>query len=373
MKLRLLCCGLSQLPRLADEENAGGYRLPRVLLARDSQQFLPDFALLLLADEILMDRMTYEGLIRGQIQSGPTVPLLARVLHQEGFLRLEDFDAIGHAQESQLAASLDADLEALESWIPTVRKWFDAWQAHYEGIQATLRPAIKQMRDAAAAGCPVALDYSHQASKFIHDTGGRYQMAAFYAEESLPPAGESLDDDRQIELRTMLSEELRLARGQLGLCQELGAALHDWCDLEPFYQEIVARSGASGGKGKPARQAHRVFELSLPEFSFWHPDNVLRALTDPRVRQWRDKVRESIAAKKPLGLREAEEILAAIRRFDHGVTATRLVTATMSTPPKRREKPTFAAPHADAVFGDAVLLLTSRSRDAQAPPKKIGP
>ena len=59
MKLRLMCSGLSHLP-LRAEEGGGecGVLLPRVFLARDSQQFLPDFALLLLMDEILMNRLT---------------------------------------------------------------------------------------------------------------------------------------------------------------------------------------------------------------------------------------------------------------------------------------------------------------------------
>ncbi len=368
MKLRLICSGLSHLPRLVEEgDNDGFGRLPRVFLARDSQQFLPDFALLLLADEVLMDRLTFDGLIRGQIQSGPAVPLLARLLQQEGFLRLENLETAGRAHERELAAALQADLEALESWVPTVREWFSTWKAHYQGIQVTLRPVIKQMRDAVTAGQQPESDYSHQASKFIHDTGGRYQMANFYAEESLPPEGGGLDDDRRAELQTLLTEQLRFARGNLCLGQEYGAALHDWCDLEPFYQEIVTREGRLAGAGKPGRVTRRLFELPLPEFSFWHPDNVLRALNDPRVRQLREKFKESIVARKPLGQRAAEEVLGAIRRFDHGVTNVRLVSATLTAAPKPRESPAKAVPRGDSLLADSSLLLTSRSLDAQRP------
>ena len=371
MKLGLICSGLSHLPRSGEEGENQGCRLPRVLLARDSQQFLPDFALLLLVDQILMDRRTFEGLLRGQVLSGPTVPLLARLLHQEGFLRLEDFEGVGRAQESHLAALLQADVAALESWVPTVRAWFSAWQSHYQGIQGTLRPVIKQMRDDAAAGEPAELDYSQAAAKFIHDTGGRYQMANFYAEEALAPEGESLEGDRRAEFQTLLSEELRLARGNLFLCEEFGAAQHDWCDLEPFYKSIVARGGEPAGAGKSERTTTRIFELPLPEFSFWHPDHVIRALKDPQVGQLRERVRESLAARKPLVHSAAQATLSAIRRFDQSVTTIRMVTATLSAAPKRREKPVESADRGAGILREDVLLLTSRALAAKAA-KKTG-
>jgi|GEM_PF-6080436 len=373
MKLQLICSGLSHLPRLPEDgSNEGGCRLPRVLLARNNQQFLPDYALLLLADEILMDRMTFEGLIRGQIQSGPTVALMAKLLHQEGFLRLEDFAVTVQARESQLAALIKADLGSLESWVPAVQEWFATWQAHFQGIQATLRPAIKQMREDAAAGRPAEMDYSHQASKFIHDTGGRYQMVNYYAEEALATEESGLDDHRRAELRTLLEDQLHFARGNLLLCQQFGAGLHDWCDFHPLYQEITARAGQGDEDGKPAQTAQPLFELPLPEFTFWHPDNVLRALNDPRVRQLRERVGESIATGKPLNDKAAGEILPAIARLDKGVTGIRLVTATIIAAPKSRGRQTGEVSSGDAVSTDSFPLLTSRSRDARQPDKTVG-
>ncbi len=362
MKLRLICSGLSQLPRSAEEENNHGYRLPRVMLARDSQQFLPDFALLLLVDEILMDRRTFEGLMRGQILSGPTVPLLARLLHQEGFLRLEDLEGVARAQERQLAGRLQKDIALLEAWVPAVREWYSVWQSHYQGIQATLRPAIKQLRDDAAAGQPADLDYSQPAGKFIHDTGGRYQMASFYSEEALPPEGDNLEGDRRAEFKTLLLEELTLAHLNLAMCREFGAALHDWCDTGPFYHEIQTRAGKPARGGKSGRAAATcLFELALPEFSFWHPDNVLKALHDPRVRKLRDHVRESIAAKKPFSPSATRETLSAVRHFDHSIATIRQVTATLTAEPSRSGKWKAGAAPADGLLVDSTLLFTSRS------------
>ncbi len=370
MKLRLICSGLSQLPLRAEEAGGeGGVRLPRVFLARDSQQFLPDFALLLLADEILMDRLTFEGLVRGQILSGPTVPLLARLLHQEGFVRLEDFGSVGGASTSPLAAGLPGDLAALETWIPIVREWLTAWQTHYEGIQLTLRPGIKEMREGLAAGKPLELDYAPQASKFLHDTGGRFQMASFYAEESLPSAGAGLNEEQRAELQTLLSEKLGFTRGNLGLGQEFGAAVHDWCDLEPFYREIVARTGKSARDEKLESVPQRLFEIPLPEFTFWHPDNILRALNDPQVRQLREVIRESIATKKPVEPKLIKTGLSALKNLDRGIVEVRLVTANIAGAPKRPARSAKVAPAGEALLADSVLLLTSRSVDARRPKK----
>jgi hypothetical protein len=370
MKLRLICSGLSQLPLRAEEAgDEAGVRLPRVFLARDSQQFLPDFALLLLADEILMDRLTFEGLIRGQILSGPTVPLLARLLQQEGFIRLEDFASAGRAATNPLAARLPGDLAALETWIPAVREWLAAWQAHYEGIQLTLRPVIKEMREGVAAGKAPKLDYAQQASKFLHDTGGRFQMASFYAEESLPSATGSLNEEQRFELQTLVSEKLGFTRGNLALGQEFGAAVHDWCDLEPFYREIVTRAAKSAGDEKWESEARRLFEIPLPEFTFWHPDNVLRALNDPQVRQLREVIRESIATKKPVEPKQFKTGLSALKNLDHGIVGVRLVTANLAGAPRRPERAAKVAPSGEALLADSVLLLTSRSVDARRPKK----
>ena len=372
MKLGLICSGLSHLPRQAEEGAGEGVaRLPRVFLARDSQQFLPDFALLLLVDELVMDRTTFAGLIRGLIQSGPTVPLLARFLHQEGFIRLENLEAASRARESQLAAVLQENLRSVESWVPTVREWFLAWHAHYQGIQTTLRPSINLMREAVAAGRTTETDCSQQTSKFIHDTGGRYQMAKFYAEESLPPEGGCLDESHSTELRTLLTEQLLFAHGNLHLCQEFGAALHDWCDLEPFYREIISRTSKSAQGWKFTSDAPSLFELPLPEFSFWHPDNVLRALNDPQVRHLRKMIKTGIAARKPLEHAAVIAVLDSIRRFDSGITTVRLVSATIAAAPKRRLRRTGVVPREDNILADSLLLLTSRSLDAQRPNKSV--
>lgn len=318
--MRLICSGLSYLPAQRDEKTAEAfYRIPRITIARVVQQFLPDYSMLLLAGELVMDRQTFEGLIRGQIQSGPTVALMLKLLHQEGFIRLEDFNAAICTNSEALEAALGKNLRQLHAWIPAVREWVQVWRGFYEGLQLTLRPRIKLLRAALAEGKPVPMDYATQASAFIHDMGGRFQMVSYYAEEALPSNGGASPAETTQELLDFVSEQLSFTLANQFLSREFDAGLHDWCDFDVFY------CPAPGEAKTDKPDARALFELQVPEFIFWHPDHVLSALKDARTLELRGLVRESAQSGQPLNAKKAERLLNSLARLDKGLTKVRLV------------------------------------------------
>ena len=76
MKIKLYCSGLSYQTRPNAVIDADYYQLPRLALARLNQAFLPDYSLLLLTESLVMDRRTFDELVRGLIQV-PGGPVLA--------------------------------------------------------------------------------------------------------------------------------------------------------------------------------------------------------------------------------------------------------------------------------------------------------
>lgn len=325
MKLSLICAGLSHLNDDSTDAKGGGiFRMPRISMARNTQQFLPDYALLLLADEMVMGRRTYEGLIRGQIESNSTMPLMVKLLHDEGFLRLENFDAALTEHHALLELMIEEDLQTQESWVPTMWTSVKSWQSFYEGLQLTLRPRAEKIRHDIAEGKPVGLNYARAASVFIHHMGGRYQMARYFAEEVLAPEGD--DADVLKERRDFLAEQLAYTLCNMLLSRKFAAAIHDWCDFTPHYFETIqrCRNRSPDTTTKPA--AKELFQLTLPEFILWHPNNVIKALRDPRVVALRAQVRKAVTGHATLDPKAAVETLDAVCSLESGVSKVRLVT-----------------------------------------------
>ncbi len=298
-------------------------------MAQTHQQLLPDYNLLLLADELVMDEQTYEGLIRGQIHAGPTVSLMAKLLREEGFIQLEKITAFEQKQRTQLKARIQAELEQAAAWIPAMRESVHIWQNFYEEIQLTLRPRIVELRKTLAAGKTVPMDYARQASAFLHDLGGRFQMVKYYADEALPPEGKTAEGEQWEALQGFLGEQLNYALANLQFGTQFKAGVHDWCDFQPFYQQATQ-------DGEKTSSTRELFSVPLPEFIFWHPDKVIRALKSKRVQRLREAVRESVFAGAMFDQPAAVKILKAVGLLEPGVNDVRQVQATLTSTAKRR-------------------------------------
>jgi len=314
MKASIYCSGLSYQSRPNAVIPDDRYQLPRLALARLNQAFLPDYSLLFLTDSLLVDRRTYDELVRGLIPLNGNVVLALKELHDVGLVELVDFEPIYDAVQEEVMEDLARDLAAFKSWEKAVADSIDNWFTYDAAVQGNLRPQIQQIRQAPKKA---KLDYSDLASNYLHDLAGRIQMVKFFAEDALPRENPNVEvlPDAEL-LMNHLNEHLRSLRYSLALARQRQAGLHDWTDAAPYYQRALATAPA------PA-----LFELPLPELALWHPDKVVAALTSKAATDLRALVNATLFQGEAWNAKDATKCLSAIAKLDHGIPGIRRVTA----------------------------------------------
>jgi hypothetical protein len=88
MKLLLTSFGVSHLRSKESDNHSIFYRMPPVSMSQFNQEFLPDYAVLLLTNEVIMDKETYERLMTDCHESYNKVAVMTRALYDEGFIHL---------------------------------------------------------------------------------------------------------------------------------------------------------------------------------------------------------------------------------------------------------------------------------------------
>lgn len=111
MYLMLTSFGVSHFTRRDRRNTDIFYRMPPASLACASQDFMPDYAVWLVANRIIIDEKTHNFLLTGRHRSYGNVALTAKVLHDEGFVRLENFDL-------SLTKSLVFVIQEMKRWPP---------------------------------------------------------------------------------------------------------------------------------------------------------------------------------------------------------------------------------------------------------------
>ncbi|MCP4985335.1 MAG: hypothetical protein GY928_04465, partial [Colwellia sp.] len=117
------------------------FRMPPLNMGNINELFLPDYGVLLFFDKIILDVKTWEKLIQiynKKINADESIKAfyseyykkIAEVLfelHDNGFVRLEDFDEILSSNKDLLVKMTDHDLQALDPWIEPLKKSHTIW------------------------------------------------------------------------------------------------------------------------------------------------------------------------------------------------------------------------------------------------------
>lgn len=312
MKTKLICSGLSYQIRPNAVIEAYQYQLPRLALARLNQAFLPDYSLLLLTESLLVDRRSLDELVRGLIPV-PGGPVLAlKSLQDAGLVEVVDFELPYVMLREEVQAALAKNLEGFKDWESAVAQSVKNWQSYNIALQENLRPKVQRLRQMTTH---TRVNYCDLASNYLHDLAGRIQMIKFFAEDALPSADPSVEvlPDKEL-LCNHLREHLNSAQYTVALAQRLKAGMHEWIDAAPYYHKLLA-----------SEQAAPVFELPIPEFSLWHPDKLVKAMTSKAAGDLRVLVKNTLMNGKLWDERAASKCLMAIARIDQGMPSVRRV------------------------------------------------
>ncbi|HEY1172357.1 MAG TPA: hypothetical protein VGH19_13400 [Verrucomicrobiae bacterium] len=315
MKIKLYCSGLSYQTRPNAVIGPEQYQLPRLALARLNQSFLPDYSLLLLTGSLMMDKRTLNELVRGLIPMPGGLVLALKSLYDVGLVEVVDFEKSYGKVKDGVLTGLDQHLMAFKDWEAAVAQSVENWRIFNVAVQENLRPKIQRIRQMAQR---TGLDYTDLASNYLHDLAGRIQMVKFFAEDALPspdPAAEVLPD---AELFTNhLREHLLSAHYSLALARELKAGVHEWADAAPYYQKLLGHDKTEAP----------LFELPLPEFSLWHPDKLVKAMTSKAAEDLRGLMEDTLVSGKTWNEAAAQKCLMAIVKIDQGMPSVRRVSA----------------------------------------------
>ena len=259
------------------------------------------------------------------MSGGPVLAL--KSLHDAGLVELVDFERAYTRVREQVLTDLDQHLLQFKDWESAVAQSIDQWRIFNTALQENLRPKIQRLR---AMPNRTGLDYSDLASNYLHDLAGRIQMIKFFAEDALPspnPTVEVLPDTEL--LSNHLREHLLSAHYSVSLARELKAGVHEWVDAAPYYHKLLGN-----------HETTALFDLPLPEFSLWHPDKLVKAMTSPAATDLRTLVKNALGQGQAWDEAAAAKCLMAITKTDQGMPSVRRVSGYRKLAEATAAKPT---------------------------------
>lgn len=358
MKMLLTSFGLSHLQRLEHDNNPDVfYRMPPVSMSQFSQHFLPDYSVLLLADEIILDEKSYDRLVRESHWSYGTMALMLKMLRDEGFIRLEDFGAIVKDNRRLLEQMLEKDLKELDSWVSPLKDSLGIWENFIKDIRGSFReevvgavfeghhvasktniPSFQRKFSAVFRGPRVASPTNlsmrgDPTSHLLHVVKTPVQISAMLVHEALLSSEKRRKSEHRQALREHLGQYLSYVNANLLLCEKFQMGFYDWSDFQPFYHEKLLRVAKEAAPAeREIESVKRLFEVSFPEFSFWDPHRVIRALKDKRIRDLRQLVDDSAKGKVDFDREFANRVLLEVFAIERSVAKFRSVVSYITQP-----------------------------------------
>jgi hypothetical protein len=254
---------------------------------------------------------------------------------------VEDFDAVVNANRGTLDKMLQRDLNELDIWVEPLKEASVTWREFVELLEQPLREEIYSGRleeeDLTSEQIEKYEACQRHMAYWLHDVIAHSRQAVMVSHDLLDEALDSARKRRKAEyrdaLRKHLSEYLAYVNANLLLSVTFETGFHDWYDLQPFYREKflrVAQDSAPGGK--EVENVKKLFEVSFPEFSFWHPDNVIRALRDKRVEDLRSLVDQACKGEVEFDREFANRVLREVFTIEKSVGRFRNVISYATAP-----------------------------------------
>ncbi len=339
MKLLLTSFGLSHAQWRSAENPDLFYRMPPVSMSRATHAFSPDYAVLLLADTIILDKATYERLLANHHHSYAHVATMLRALHDEGFVTLEDFDTAIEPHRKLLDEALQRDLKQLDTWIVPLKESARQWQEFVLRLGESLRDEIYRARHGVIADNFFTLEpaRSSQMAAWLHDANGYCTVGLGTSQLMVQQAMESARMRRKAEyrdqLRFHLAGCLAYVNANILLSHKFDAGLHDWPDFQPFYNAkflTIARDSAPGQH--EINNIRKLFELSFPELAFQQPEELIKALKDKRIASLRDLVSSACKGEVEFDREFANRVLYEVFKVEQRMSMVRKVVSYATLP-----------------------------------------
>jgi hypothetical protein len=304
-------------------------RLPPADLSGGGDAFVPDYSALLLCDKVILDSQSYERLTSKSTPWYGHVAETVKALNAEGFLRVEDFDALIRRHHALLERMLEQDLQALDAWVPVLKESRDLWDQY-------LTRMSDQLSHLLTVSTLSNFDLAHvhmRMDKFIGDSLEGENEKLF--RESLKSATARRRADHRNALRARLREYLTYVNANLVLSHTLNAGFFDWQDFQPFYKHKFLSIGKENGSEERRVEAvKKLFEVCFPKLTFWTPKDLIHALKDKRIGELRALVSEAALGNVDFDCNFAMRTLTQVLKIERSLADFRKLVsyATMPLP-----------------------------------------
>lgn len=321
----------------ATEKRSVFYRMPPITMSREfGYGFVLDVSSLLMCERVIVDKQSFDRLQSDAHPAYDNVAEMLKVLFEEGFVKLEDFEHIITTHSTLLDEMLKRDLRHLNDWLKVFKQSLQCWKTFTDQT----RNAIYEHRNLYSN---IKGDLSEEEEKelidalnFAHVIGS---MGAFaYAEYDLledalaSPIRNRNPKHHQI-LRETIERYLSYVNANLVISNVLGSGFHDWDDLNPFYREKFLTVGKSQIPGdREAGEIRKLFEVSFPEFRNWDVKGVVKALKDSRIKDLRVLVQGAVDGEIEFDLEFARKTLLDVLNIEQRISRIRNVVSYAVTP-----------------------------------------
>jgi len=328
MKVMLTSFGISTQGGPNIPTNAIFYRMPPVDTRFTQANFMPDYAVLLLCEKLVVDKTSFHILEQGHREhwhfNNITQTILT--LHAEGFIELADFDAILSRKKQLLEKMVDSDLKTLEQWVNPLRESLGSWRQFASFFSHLVELNREHVQPTTRLGYSVPL----------HSLGAASQSERELTrllDESLNSARIRRESSHRAVLRETLKGHLRYVNANLILSNELDTGFHDWADFAPFYRQKFLsigreRSNEEAG-GDVCRQLLNCF---CPNLENMDAKSLVRFLKDSRIQDLRKVVQDALETGAVLDSKFVELVLRDVIRTEQSVAAYRKFLSYVTLP-----------------------------------------
>jgi hypothetical protein len=301
---------ISSFANIADPDSTSQKRSifhqmpPSSLRAPDGSSLSPDYAVLLVSDQLIVDVNSYDRLTTNRHWSYNRVADLFRALKHEGFIQIEDFSTHLEGTDSDISARVSADM-ATHDWNLELRESLDVWSAFINTTAKTLRGLEQHYVHWGSS------DDANDLSFLMHSLKSEARREHL----SLEYANRRSEEGSWV--AEVLPAYLTYIHTNIELSRRLRAPIHDWSDYLPFYRRLAA--GEQSRMSQAAAQAEKLFSVSFRELEPTTTAQIMRILTDKRVAALRamidSAVRGDIVFDRDFAVATLREALARANRM----------------------------------------------------------
>lgn len=286
--------------------------MPPVNMRDTHEYFMPDYASLILADQVVMNGSSFEKLksARGPYQQIAETML---ELHLQGFLELADFSSILDSKNTLLKQMLESDMTAFDSWLPPLEESLQIWKRFTSYLYWQL------YSDSSSSSDKEMLNF---------EIGVVETFLDFLSQPTFKYPPEFYDG----EMRRLLEHYLAYVNANIVLSNEIGAGFHDWADFTPLYRKKFLSVGKDLEIPRQAEAVNKLFEFSFPEYKISDTKTFMKVVTDRRVQELRELVQEAANGKVIFDEKFARTVFKEVLQTEREITRYRSMVSWLTVP-----------------------------------------